>query len=146
MSTAQDSPTTTVGKHVFTVYDLLDQAAQDESIGKDQLRVFRGSFLAKYKESGLSQSYYSRIRTILTDLGSVSELQRGARNLDSVLILHGKPDVEAVEDMVKQILRPKEKADNELEQRVRNLEKRLEGLDVGKAFEELWNAINRKVD
>lgn len=135
-------PESVVGSHIYTIYRLLDESAQDEIRGEDKLRVFRGSFRKVYTSTGVSNSHYTLVRKCLEDLGAITELTKGSRNVDSVIILHGLPNGEAVDEYLDDHKTPAEQKRVELERRVATLEKRLQGVDMIKALAHLQEEIN----
>jgi hypothetical protein len=46
-----------------------------------------------YQSLGISQAYYGPIFETLEDVGSIQKLQRGARGVDTVIVLLGLPEV-----------------------------------------------------
>lgn len=146
MSSVQDDTApvalSTLGKHVHTVYDLLDQDAKDEQLGQDRLRIFRGSFLSVYKSASVSMSYYGPIRKILVDVGSISQLQQGSRNVDSVIILHGRPDAEVVDELAEKELTTPEARNIRIERELHEIKQMIGGLNIPEALTHLQLQIN----
>jgi hypothetical protein len=56
-----------------------------------EVRVYRGRITETYKSLGISQSYYTRVRDVLTESGSIEYLQQGARGVETVIVLHHAP-------------------------------------------------------
>jgi hypothetical protein len=87
-------------------YDLLKEEARLESIRGAKVLVFRGSVVRIFRGMSVSQSYYSKIRKSLVDMGCVSVLRQGTRATDSVLVLHRAPTAEDWENISDDALTP----------------------------------------
>lgn len=75
------------------LYEILDRQAKDEKTDDNKkVRVFRGSLTDLYYQLGFGPGHYSPTWKILYDLGCVTMLQRGAKSVQSVMILHHAPD------------------------------------------------------
>lgn len=78
------------------LYVALDTLAEDEFVDGLPARLFRGQLQAVYKEvrPKLSSSHYSRLLRGLKACGSMTMLQRGARNTETIIVLHHEPTVD----------------------------------------------------
>lgn len=78
------------------LYAALDALSEDEFVDGLPARLFRGQLQAVYKgvRPQLSSSHYSRLLRGLKSCGSMTMLQRGARNTDTIIVLHHEPTVE----------------------------------------------------
>jgi hypothetical protein len=78
------------------LYAALDALAEDEFVDGLPARLFRGQLQAVYKgvRPKLSSSHYSRILRGMKQCGSLTQLQRGARNTETIIVLHHEPTVE----------------------------------------------------
>jgi len=79
-----------------SLYAALDELAADEFVDSMPCRVFTGGLQDVYKgvRPKLSSSHYSRIMKGLKSCGSITMLQRGARNTETILVLHHEPTIE----------------------------------------------------
>ena len=75
------------------LYIALDALAEDEFVDGLPARLFRGQLQTVYKSvtPKLSSSHYSRLLRGLKSCGSMTMLQRGARNTETILVLHHEP-------------------------------------------------------
>lgn len=139
---------TAVAVHARNLYELLDEKATMENVDGLAVKVFRGPLTERYKAAHISKAYYSKIIRLLEDSGAISFLQKGARFQQSVILLNGEPDLDKLAELSPQPLTgATSSAMVQLEQRVENLEKRLEGLDLVsllKNYEERLSALEQK--
>lgn len=133
---------TTIGKHCQTVYSLLAKQAKSEQFADELQLVFRGSYTKVFSESGISNSYYRIVKRIMTELGSITEVRRGSRNVESIILLHGPPKVEDADIIALKDLTPAQKGATLLEQRVKDIEANIGGLDIKKALADIQRQIN----
>jgi hypothetical protein len=78
------------------LYAALDALAEDEFVDGLPARLFRGKLQTVYKDvrPKLSSSHYARLNRGLKQCGSMTMLQRGARNTETIIVLHHEPTVE----------------------------------------------------
>ena len=78
------------------LYIALDALAEDEYVDGLPARLFRGQLQTVYKEvrPKLSSSHYSRLLRGLKACGAMTMLQRGARNTETIIVLHHEPTVD----------------------------------------------------
>lgn len=78
------------------LYKALDAQSEDEFVDGLPARLWRGQLQAAYKDvrPKLSSSHYSRLFRGLKACGSMTMLQKGARNTQSIIVLHHEPTVE----------------------------------------------------
>jgi hypothetical protein len=78
------------------LYVALDALAEDEYVDGLPARLFRGQLQTVYRDvrPKLSSSHYSRLLRGLKACGSMTMLQRGARNTDTIIVLHHEPTVD----------------------------------------------------
>jgi len=70
-------------------YDALNANAVDSEEG--EYRVFRGKTTAVWNSLDLASPYYHKAMKLLQEMGSIEQIQRGARHVESVLYLHSRP-------------------------------------------------------
>jgi len=73
-------------------YTKLEENARSEVIDDIQVSVFRGQLTKLFRGMGISHSYYSKVMDALKELGCITVIQRGARGVDSVVVLNHPPD------------------------------------------------------
>ncbi|HWI68256.1 MAG TPA: hypothetical protein VNS88_07740, partial [Nitrospiraceae bacterium] len=75
------------------LYTALNALAEDEFVDGLPARLFRGQLQTVYKDvrPKLSSSHYSRLLRGLKSCGSMTMLQRGARNTETIIVLHHEP-------------------------------------------------------
>lgn len=140
--------TTKTFDHAEKFYNILaEQATREDLDGISDVLVFRGKIGDLYKSLGASQSYYSKIRGALLDMGCISIYAQGARDRPTVVILHHPP--EATEFRIRTDGHLTERGVNGiLAQRVDDIHKRLGGLDIVAAlknFEERLTGIETRL-
>lgn len=74
-------------QHCIAVYKALDERATV----KAKERVFAGSVVETFKTTGISQTYYGSVFNTLEDVGAIEKIQRGGRDVDTVIVLKGLP-------------------------------------------------------
>lgn len=123
-------------------YNLLESKAEMEMVNGVPLKLFRGPLTGVYKELGIGQSYYSMINRTLREMGCVTLMRRGARGSDSVLALHHPPDeTEFLFSQSRRLTDPPPAA--KLTERIERLERRLGGVDIGKALNEIDERLTK---
>lgn len=79
-------------QHAVIFYGLLHDAANDEILSDNRVvRVFRGKVVEKFRELEISNSYYSSVRKVLIDTGCMHQVQQGARNSPTIMVLYHPP-------------------------------------------------------
>jgi hypothetical protein len=78
------------------LYDALTADSHEESLDDLPVTVFRGGVMDLYKNvrPKLSMSDYARLFRGLKQTGSITQIQKGARNTDTVISLHHRPTAE----------------------------------------------------
>jgi hypothetical protein len=116
------------------MYDELHSRAIDKKLQSGETaRVFTGSYVDAWKATGIAQSYYTPIRRALEAHGAITILQRGGRNVDTVIVLIGLPDV--WEDIPGGLTDGPKYAS--LNATVKDIERRLGGMNVAAALQEI---------
>ena len=113
------------------LYDYLDSKAVEE----EGERLFRGSIVAAYDELKISHSHYSNVQKLLVNSGAIELIQRGARGIQSVYQLHGRPDSEELRNV--HLTKPGRLDTVALEQRVADIQRQIGGLDIVAALADL---------
>jgi hypothetical protein len=124
----------TVFHHAHKFYTALDERAKDELWDNGaQVRVFRGKVTIIFRSLEISQSYYGRVKTGLTESGCISFAQVGSRGKPSAIILHHPP---LAEEFALREGRPLTKTVEAamLSQRMEGIENRLGGMNVVEAL------------
>ncbi len=75
--------------HALQLYDLMAERAKESDDGN-----YHGSITATFQELGTSNGSYSAITGLLQTLGAITCLQRGARGIESIYTLGGRPTEE----------------------------------------------------
>jgi hypothetical protein len=79
-------------KHTEKVYDALLDASTKEDIDGDTMHIYRGQVAKLYQTLGIPQSYYTEIFTELRRQECIINLQRGSRNVNTVILLQHPPE------------------------------------------------------
>jgi len=127
------STNTIIFDYTCLYYKRLREAAQLEDVHGTQVPVFRGSVTRVFRDMAISQSYYSRIKKALTEMGCMTALKQGSRNVDSVIVLHHEPTEEGWENFSEKDLTVKLDAAI-LSQRLQDVIESIGGLNVKKAL------------
>ena len=128
-------------EHMSRYYSELDSLAEDEKQDSGHtLRIFRGKVVSAYRSLEIPQSYYSKVRSGLIDMGCISILQQGARGTDSVVALHHAPDAKELKHIQSgKDLTPRLDVAI-LAQRVDDLSKLIGGVNIPEAISDLATA------
>lgn len=129
-------------QHLQTVYALLVKEAKLEDIAGVEQPVFRGSISALYREAKISQSLYTRIFDTLNEAGCITTLQRGAREIPSIIVLHSEPSESQFTGRGGRRLTADPEAAT-LAGKVRALEKNVGGLNIVEMFRDIENRLSR---
>jgi hypothetical protein len=81
-------------EHASRYYAGLKEDANTEKMHGVDVLIFRGSVVSVFRSLGISQSYYSKIRKRLIDMGCTTLIRQGGRGADTVLVLHREPTLE----------------------------------------------------
>lgn len=121
-----------VKERALMLYDYLESKAVEDDI---EGRVFRGSIVAAYDELKISHSHYTTVQRMLVESGAMELVQRGARGIESVYRLNGRPDPENLRKL--SLTKPDNRATVALEQRVADIQRQIGGLDIVQALADL---------
>lgn len=130
-------------KHSQAIYDLLESKSTKEKLDGRNLPVFRGKLYETFRESGVSQGYYTPIFRALEDGHYITIVQRGNRSVDSVVVLFERPTDEM--DLTG-ASRPARVSPDELEgirQEVSQIRQSLGGLNIVEALDNLERRLTK---
>jgi hypothetical protein len=134
----------TLLENLTRFYDALDERAIE---AEDGTRIFKGhtTVVARELDPPITSSHYSHIRRHLLAMDCVGKMQAGARNSESIWVLHQRPTQELLDNadpgMLIQNRNEREKY-KILAQQVKDLKTQLGGLNVLKAIKALEDRIN----
>jgi hypothetical protein len=123
--------TETLMRHSQALYHALNELAKPEQVQGVMLTVFRGQMTHVFDSLNISRSYYTPIRTLLVENDCILIVQRGSRSVESIIVLQQEPSPEG---MTMPPLTGRSHA-AKVSARLDNLEERLGGLDIVKAFD-----------
>ena len=145
-----DIPNPKLYDHTLALYSELDKLAIVDTADTAR-KIFTGSRVEVFRSLGVSQAYYTTMFAILEEMNCVEYLHRGRSGQPSVMALYHAPTLNEWQDAYKRPL-TKGGSSSNMESRVKLLEGRLAGIDLGSAlvnFEERLTAIElqlRKAD
>jgi len=120
----------------------MKQSSLEEPVGNETFEVYRGSVVELFKKLHISFTYYSRIFRALEGNGCITQLQKGARGVDSIYVLHYPPMGEDWDEESSTRPLTRHSEFDTLTQRVENLEKRLGGLDIVNALADIQSQVD----
>lgn len=109
-------------------------------------KVFRGKIGDIFNQTGASQAYYSRIRQMLLDAGSIVILERGSAHAQSVVIVRPDrppPTVEESNVKSREFLLTLAARFDTIESRLEKLEAGRGGINVVAAFTDVEQRLAR---
>lgn len=113
--------------HTKEFYELLSKQSNEDGI-------YLGKIVETFGTLNISMSHYTPILNALKELGCIELLERGARGRPTRIRLYDAPEQGAFDALYKSDLtsdvKPATVLGEELAQRISNIERRLEGLDV----------------
>jgi hypothetical protein len=110
-------------------YKELDAHAIDAEVDGIPVRVFSGPVTERYRATGASQGYYTRVFDALKELGCITVMTMGRRAEPSVIVLHYPPDETEFVFLESEGLTGTPE-DARLRLRLENLEKRIGGVNI----------------
>ncbi len=125
--------------NALRLYDKMYEQAQSTEDG-----YFHGSIVQQFATLGISNGSYSSITGMLKQVGAITQLQRGARGIESIYQLGGRPTVEELSS----VLSPSDltkltKADMlVVVQQLTDIEKRIGRLDIVQALVDMERRIS----
>jgi len=118
--------------YLLQLYEAMEAEATKPKGSKQ--KVYEGKVVTTFQKLNISMAHYTPLFNALKELGGVELLDRGARGRPTRYRLHHPPVEDAYENLYAGALTPAAKGatilSEELEQRISNIERRLEGLDV----------------
>jgi hypothetical protein len=112
--------------HMERMFDELKNRAAFDTSGKVK---FVGSKVEAFRAIGVSQGYYTKIFDALVEMGCIEQVQRGAGNQPSVILLHKRPTLDEYQGMYRsRLTRPTEL--DILRQQFKDLQRRFQGIDL----------------
>jgi hypothetical protein len=119
--------------YLLQLYEAMEK--ESAPIGKSKkLRLYEGKVVTTFQTIGISAAYYTELFNVLKELGCIELVDRGVRGRPTKYRLHGKPTEDAYEARYVKGLTTADKPAtiplDELEQRIKNLEGRLSGLQI----------------
>lgn len=120
-------------KRMFGYLLQLYEAMVKEATPKNK-KVYEGKVVTTFQNLNISMAHYTPLFNALKELGCIELIDRGARGRPTRYRLHHPPVEDAYENLYAGGLtdgsKPATVPVAELEQRISNLERRLEGLDI----------------
>jgi hypothetical protein len=112
--------------------------------------VYEGKVVETFQRLNISMSYYTTLFNALKELGCIELIERGVRSRPTKYRLHGSPDEDAyaaryASDLTGGAI-PATISLSELEQRISNMERRLQGLEIKQVvvnFESRLSALEK---
>jgi hypothetical protein len=118
----------TLLRYCVTIYEALEAGSKEV----DGVRQWEGRYTELFAGLGISNAHYSKVSNTLQEIGAIEMLRRGARGTSTLIALHRKPEVSDLAGGVGtepgHLTRPT--ALDTLTQRVSQLERRLDGVDL----------------
>ena len=112
--------------YALILYEAMEKEAKDG--------VYEGKVVETFNRLRISGAHYTPLFNSLKELGCIELIQRGVRGRPTRYRLHGAPSEDAYENRyaggLTREASPATMFLSELEQRVSNMERRLEGLDI----------------
>jgi hypothetical protein len=75
-------------KYAREFFEILSRGAKPEKIDGAELSVWRGKLTEVFKQLEAPNKYYTPVRAILTKTGTITIVEAGSRNRDSILVLN----------------------------------------------------------
>lgn len=136
----------TLLRYCLLVYHALEKDAKPDN-GYNLL--WEGKLVALFSSLGISNAHYGKVLKTMYEIGCLQQVRRGARNVSSLIALHGEPTeahIKGVVSLDRDLTPPSDSA--KLERRVKEIEGRLQGIDVHKmvqSTDERIRVLERKV-
>lgn len=73
------------------LYEAMVERAETREVGDEKFLLYEGQYSHLFNQVVGNLTYYTPIRKILIETGSVSLVQRGNKNRDTVFVLHHAP-------------------------------------------------------
>ena len=86
--------TDTFIQHCITVYESLQASSITKKLESgENAQVFVGKYAELWTTTGVSRTYYSSVKKCLEKHNAIVVIQRGGRDIDTVIVLRGLPEV-----------------------------------------------------
>lgn len=115
--------------HCQTVYDEMKTQSREETLGEDLVTIYEGHTSKLFQQLGLAVPYYTSVLGKLKDMGCIELLRRGGGGAPSRWILYKKPEEKDFVEALT-LAKPKRGKTAMLEQQVRDLQRRVDALEV----------------
>ena len=137
--------TEAVAKTAIALYqELANTAKQEDLEDKGTFTVFRGSLLTAFENVSSTRSYYTKCYNVLKAADCISVLNRGARSIGSVVVLHSPPTLERLLEVDPALLtEDRARATLYLEAQMRDLIASFRGLNPIETFANFEDRIAR---
>lgn len=126
--------------HAVALYELLEKDSKDG--------VWEGKIVQTFRSLNISQTYYTPLFSILSELGSITQERRGTALAPHRIRLHHAPKIDEFEKVFRGHLTKRASSDTILEQRISNLERRVPEVDLTSIiqnFQERLSELEREV-
>lgn len=134
-------------KYAREFYRILEQDQVLETVDGKDLRVWRGKLTDVFRELRVTSKYYSTIRAILTKSGSITIVETGSRNRDSIVVLnHEPPSLQEINNLGLTGTAPAATLTVELQRRLSALEAWREsqgGINIAEALRNIENRLRK---
>lgn len=121
-------------EHSVTIYTAMKQDARRVKLDGVNASLWEGFATHLFSELGVPIPYYGKVLNALKEMGCIRLVKRGARTQPSKWALYKKPTRKDF-DVIAGKIKTKRRIDIEAaEQRIRDFERQLGGVDIGKAF------------
>lgn len=121
----------TLLRYCQLVYDAMEAGSKT---GDDNTLIWEGRITELFTNQRISNAHYTRVMGTLAELGALEQIRRGARGVSSVYVLHFRPESSTDTALASDSGLTKPTPTDKLDQRVRNLERRLDGIELAKVI------------
>lgn len=132
----------TLLRYCVTIYDILAKNTNKRKVNGKFVQLWEGKLVETFAGSGVSNAFYGKVMNTLYEIGCLSMLRRGARGSLTQIIVLRRPeafDLERVHGLTSHLTSPSEY--DTLSQRVDQMERRFDGIDVAKMFSVLESRV-----
>jgi hypothetical protein len=120
-------------EHTVNFYEALLSESEESQVNGAVERVFRGKITDLFRELKISQTYYSKVKNALIDMGCITMVVRGTRNVPTEVMLHKAPQEDAFKTVAKRPLTKRQDSAT-LAQRLDDVQRLIGGIDIRKAL------------
>ena len=128
------------------LYQALDRLATVENMANAEVRVYRGAFTELFGSTGIPWGQYKPVKDLLEYNRCIEQVEKGARNRPTVVVLHGLPDGPLVKPEKKVLQEGLTLEDRvaKLEAQCQTLENLVGGTHLPSVLEELAQRLDGK--